>query len=167
MPGPPTYASLVVHTAEIISAAGFSQGQCHKWQYILPSPCHAHTHTRKATASVDAGMQMWSWWEQKRDDGRDWVGNIQGGSGKFLGHLIRHCGSRILSESSKQDHIKRINQTVSTKSEFYSIFLSFIVRILLSNIRSGSSFRVTMHASRCFQMLPLFATYYCAARVYQ
>ena len=45
------------------------------------------------------------------------------------------------SESSKQGHMKRINPTIWTKSEFYSMFLSFIVRILLSDIRSGSSFR--------------------------
>ena len=61
MPGPPMYASLVVHTAEIISATEFNQGQCHKWQYIPPS---SPAHTRKETASVHVGMQMWSWWEQ-------------------------------------------------------------------------------------------------------
>ena len=84
----------------------------------------------------------------KCDDGRGWVGNIQGGGRKFLGHLIRHCRSRISSESSKRGHTKRINTTVSTKSEFCSIFLSFIVRMILSDIRSGSSFRVTLHASQ-------------------
>ena len=133
----------------------------------LPLP---RTHTRKATASVHVSMQLWLWWRQKCDDGRDWVGNIQGGGQKFLGDLIRHCRSRLSSESSKQGHTKRINPTISRKSEFYSIFLSFIVRILHSNIRSGSSFWVNrarfpsadvvkkIELSH-FQMLPSFARY--------
>ena len=45
------------------------------------------------------------------------------------------------SESSKQGHTKRINPTIWTESEFYSILFSFIVRLRLSDIRSGSSFR--------------------------
>ena len=77
----------------------------------------------------------------------EWVLIIQGGGRKSLGHLIRHCRSQI-SESSKQGQMKLINTTISTKVEFYSIFLSFIVRILLSDIKSGSSFRVTVHASQ-------------------
>ena len=73
------------------------------------------------------------------------------------------------SEASKQGHMKRINTTISTKSEFYSIFLSFIVRILLSDIRSGSSFRARFQSADVgkkicrvlahFQMLPSFAIY--------
>ena len=63
---------------------------------IYSPPPAPHTHTRKARASVHVVMQMWLWWEEKGDDGRDWVGNnIQGGGRKFLGHLIRHCWSRI------------------------------------------------------------------------
>ena len=77
----------------------------------------------------------------------EWVLIIRGGGRKSLGHLIRHCRSQI-SESSKQGQMKLINTTISTKVEFYSIFLSFIVRILLSDIKSGSSFRVTVHASQ-------------------
>ena len=56
------------------------------------------------------------------------ISNIQGGGRKFLVHLIRHCRSRVSSESSKQGRTMRINQTISTKIEFYSIFVSFIVR---------------------------------------
>ena len=91
----------------------------------------------------------------------EWVLIIQGGGRKSLGHLIRHCRSRI-SESSKQGHTKLINTTVSPKGEFCSIFLSFIVRILLSDIKSGSSFCVTVHASQvlmsaktCIVYLPI------------
>ena len=82
--------------------------------------------------------KIWWWWR------------LSGGGRKFLGHWIRHCRSRMSSESSKQGHTKRINQTISTKSEFCSIFLSFVVHILLSSIRSGSIFRVTVNASKCW-----------------
>ena len=84
---------------------------------IYSPPTPPHTHGRKATASLHVGMQMWSWWGQKCDDGRDWVGNIQRGGRKLLGHLIRHCRSRMSSEAPKQGHTKRINPTISTKSE--------------------------------------------------
>ena len=75
--------------------------------------------------------------------------------------------SRMSSASLKQGPTKRINQTIWTKSEFYSIFLSFIVRILHSDIRSGSSFRAPFPSADVgkeicrvlahFQMLPSFA----------
>ena len=73
------------------------------------------------------------------------------------------------SESSKQGHTKRINPTIWTKSEFYSILLSFIVRLRLSDIRSGSSFRARFPSADVgkeiyrvlahFQMPPSFAWY--------
>ena len=63
--------------------------------------------------------------------------------------LIRHCRSRMSSESPKHGHTKHINPTIwILKSEFYSIFLSCFARMLLSDIRSGSSFRVTVHVSQ-------------------
>ena len=91
---------------------------------LLP---RTHTHTRKAKASVHVAKQMWLWWEEKGDDGRDWVGNnIQGGGRKFLGHLIRHCWSRILSESSKQGHTNRIkHNNFNKKWVLFRIFVLY------------------------------------------
>ena len=104
--------------------------------YSLPSAPHTHT---KATASVLVGIQMWLWLELKWGGGRDRVGNIQGDGWKFLGRLIRHCRWRKSSESSKQGHTMRINPTISTV--LYCTYTPFI-------IRSGSSFRVTVHTSQ-------------------
>ena len=48
MPDPPTYASLAVHTAEIISAAEFSQGQATSDNiYSPPPPLRTHTHEKQ------------------------------------------------------------------------------------------------------------------------
>ena len=102
--------------------------------YSLPSAPHTHTK-----ASVHVGIQMWLGLELKWGGGRDRVGNIQGGGWKFLGRLIRHCRSRKSSESSKQGHTMRINPTISTV--LYCTYTPFI-------IRSGSSFRVTVHTSQ-------------------
>ena len=82
-----------------------------------PTP---HTHTR-------SNSLCWCW--HAGDESKnvimvetEWVINIQGDDRKFLGHLIRHCRSWISSESFKQGHTMRVNTTISTKSEFYSIF---------------------------------------------
>ena len=73
------------------------------------------------------------------------------------------------SESSKQGHMKRINPTIWTKSEFYSVFLSFIVRILFSDIRSGSSFRACFPSADVgvsswspLSSVDLFSAVYCS-----
>ena len=63
--------------------------------------------------------------------------NIQGGCRKFLGHLICHYRSRILVINIQTGSCET-HKPISTKSEFYSTFLFFIVCIILSNIRSGS-----------------------------
>ena len=53
MPDPPTYASLAVHTAEIISAAEFSQGQATSDNIYSPPPppppppLRTHTHEKQ------------------------------------------------------------------------------------------------------------------------
>ena len=75
-------------------------------------------------------------------------GIIQGDGRKLLGHFTRHFRSQTSSESSSQGHMKRINPKFATKKVSFMIFVSFRVRMLLSDVWSRSSFWVTVHASR-------------------
>ena len=126
---------VVVHTAEIISAAGFSQGQCHKdnvtSDIIYPPPHRTHTHMKSNSLSscwhTDVIMmraKMW-WWSRRQSEIPVTI----------IGHKYHQSFNKTKTK-------------VSTKSKCYSVFLSFILHILLSNIRSGSSFLVTVQASQ-------------------
>ena len=78
---------VVVHTAEIISAAaGFSQGQCHKWHYIPPSTPYTHTHEKQQPQFMLACRCDHDESKNVMMVETEWV--LWNGGRKFLWHLI-------------------------------------------------------------------------------
>ena len=53
--------------------------------------------------------------ETRNQDSNSRPGNVQRDGRKFFGHFKRHFGSKISSESLRQDHIYRMTLTFATK----------------------------------------------------